>query len=115
MIFSKTFLPKKLRADNTKLMQKQIEEKLDTSEVVAEKQFLTNPLGKRRHVEPKWKNFFHNFSTLSTQTKYKRNFEKKFIRIKVTVDWKLEAILNFRRHFESDKKLFSMIYAVYDH
>jgi hypothetical protein len=34
-------------------MQKQIEKKLDTSEVMAEKQFLTNPMGKWRHLEPK--------------------------------------------------------------
>jgi hypothetical protein len=46
MIFSKTFLPLNLPADNTKLMQKQIEKKENTSEVMAEKQFLINPLGK---------------------------------------------------------------------
>jgi hypothetical protein len=39
MIFSKTFLPLNLRADNTNLTQKQIEKKLDTSEVMAEKPF----------------------------------------------------------------------------
>jgi hypothetical protein len=73
---------------------------------MAEKQFLTNPLAKWRHLEPKWKNFLHNFSPFLTQAKCKRNFEKKFIKTKVTADWKLVAILNFRRHFESDKKLF---------
>jgi hypothetical protein len=51
MIFLKTFFPLNLRADNTKL-RKQIEKKLDTSEVMAEKQFFT-PLGKWRHLEPK--------------------------------------------------------------
>jgi hypothetical protein len=49
LIFSKAFLPLNLRADNTKLLQK----KLDTSEVMAEKQFLTSPFVKWRHLEPK--------------------------------------------------------------
>jgi hypothetical protein len=53
MIFSKTFLPLNLRADNTKRLQKQIEKKLDTSEVMAEKPFLTKPLDKWHHLEPK--------------------------------------------------------------
>jgi hypothetical protein len=64
------------------------------------------PLGQ---VAPSWakiKNFFRNFSPFSTQAKCKRNFEKNFIRTKVTADWKLVAILNFRRHFESDEKNF---------
>jgi hypothetical protein len=51
-VFQPTF-PLNLRAVNTKLMQKQIEKKLDTSEAMAEKQFLTNLLGKWRHLEPK--------------------------------------------------------------
>jgi hypothetical protein len=53
MIFSKTFLPLNLHADNTKLIHRQIENKLDTTEVMAEKQFSNNPLGKWRHLEPK--------------------------------------------------------------
>jgi hypothetical protein len=59
---------------------------LDTAEVMAEKLFLTNPLGKWRHLEPNLKNFFHNFSPFSTQAKRKRNFEKKFIRTQFTAD-----------------------------
>jgi hypothetical protein len=54
LIFSKTFLPLNLRAGHTKLMQKLIERKLDTSEVMAEKQFLTNLVSKWHHLEPKW-------------------------------------------------------------
>jgi hypothetical protein len=46
LIFSKTFLPLK----NRSYIKKQIKKKLDTSEVMAEKQVLTNPLGKRRHL-----------------------------------------------------------------
>jgi hypothetical protein len=59
---------------------------LDTSEVMAEKPFLTNPLGKWRHLEPKRKKLFHNFSSFSTQAKCKRNFDKISIRTKVTAD-----------------------------
>jgi hypothetical protein len=104
--FSKTFLPLNLRGDSTNLMQKSDWKKVGYFRSYGRKTIFDQPLGQvARHLEPKWKKFFHNFSPFSTQAKCKRNFEKNFIRTKVTADWKLVAILNFRRHFESEKKL----------
>jgi hypothetical protein len=104
LIFSKTFLPLNLRADDTALMQKTDWKKVAYFRSYGRKTIFDQSLG--RHLEPKWKNFFHDFPPFLIQAKCKRIFEKNFIRTKVIADWKLEAILNFRRHFESDKKLF---------
>jgi hypothetical protein len=42
--------------------------KLNTSEVMAEKSFLTNPLGEWRHLVTKCKKFFRNFLPFLTPT-----------------------------------------------
>jgi hypothetical protein len=50
---------------------------------MAEKQLLANPMASGAILSQNEKNFFHNFSPFS---KCKRNFEKNFIRTKVTAD-----------------------------
>jgi hypothetical protein len=63
--------------------QRQNRLKLDTSEVMAEKQFLTNPLGKWRNLEPKLKNFFHNFSHFQHKQNAKKKIEKNLLEPKL--------------------------------
>jgi hypothetical protein len=115
LIFSKTFLPLNQHANKTKLLQKTDWKKVDTSEIMAEKQFLTNPLGKWRYLEPKWKNFFHNFPHFQ----HKQN-AKEILR-KISFEPKLQLIKNYWPFWTSDailnrtKNFSSLNYAVYDH
>jgi hypothetical protein len=68
-------------------MQKQIEKKLDTFEVMAEKQFLTNPLGKWHRILSQNEK---KSSTILPHFQHKQNakeiLRKNVIRTKVTAD-----------------------------
>jgi hypothetical protein len=69
---------------------------------MVEKPILTNSLGEWRHLGEKFKNFFHNFFSFSTQTQHKKPIEEIFIGKKVTAHSNLATIFNFRRHFVPD-------------
>jgi hypothetical protein len=95
-----------LRANNTKLMQKTDWKKVGYFRSYGRKTIFDQPLGQVAPSRAKMKKLLSQFFFIFNTSKMQKKFWEKLIRTKVTADWKLVAILNFRRHFESEKKLF---------